>query len=681
MNRSVRLLPADGVDRVGDDLVARTTQPWLRIDHGEVNFRGHWIRLRYRSSFFDDPVRPLLRFHRANEQTSFQALNGPVLGAAEAIVRVPRDTVSMAISPTAQIGRIDFWIDAMDRVSRAWLFSEALRRDPAWAFVAAGARLIQARTEAHQDLKFATAAIPLEQYDAWHRALARPFDPSGIDRPRSDWHSGPHIRLFIATDRDNSANINATLQSLRRQAYPRWTLHVVVGTGSDRNALAQYRAGEQESRRLIEVSPSSSFEDLAASPNDWFAAIEPGDLIPDYGLAAVAEAITADPSLAVVYGDEDAISSLGHLHGPRFKPDWSPTFQRFAAYIGRSAFIKGSQLARAGCSKPAQLVASEGDVLHAATQPDLEPKVAHVRRLIYRRRRDQDAEVSPLRISTSDGRRHSWPTVTVIVPTRNAADHLRKCIAGLQQTTDYPRFDVTIADNGSTSPDSLTLLSEVGRDERFTVLSLPGPFNYSRLCNEAAGEARADVLVFLNNDVSMIDPGWLKALVPWASRDGVGAVGAKLLYPNGSIQHAGVILGLGGRAGHLYRGAPADCSGYLHCLECAHEVTAVTGACLAIARSKFEAIGGFDAANLPVDLNDVDLCLRLAERGWPAIWTPQAVLYHVEGGTRRQPLRPARTYERERRFFVRRWAHVIRNDPYFHPALSLYSEVPALAQT
>jgi GT2 family glycosyltransferase len=272
-----------------------------------------------------------------------------------------------------------------------------------------------------------------------------------------------------------------------------------------------------------------------------------------------------------------------------------------------------------------------------------------------------------------------WPKAAIVIPTRDHAAFLARCVADLRQATDYPDFHAVIVDNGSVEPEAVALLDGLRGDPRFTVLPFPGPFNYAAMCNAGAAQAGGDVLVLLNNDVTVCDPGWLKALVAWAMRPDVGAVGAKLLYPDGRLQHAGIVIGSGGRAGHVDKDEPADAPGYLGRLASAHEVAAVTGACLAVAREKYEAVGGLDAENLPVDLNDVDLCLRLSERGWRSIWCPQAVLCHVESGSRRRSLNPASLYASERRYFVLRWRHLIRDDPWFHPALSLYSHAPALA--
>jgi O-antigen biosynthesis protein len=211
------------------------------------------------------------------------------------------------------------------------------------------------------------------------------------------------------------------------------------------------------------------------------------------------------------------------------------------------------------------------------------------------------------------------------------------------------------------------------------VLHHPGPFNFSAISNVGARATKARVLLFLNNDIAMLEPSWLKAMVRYAIKPEIGVVGAKLLFPNGRLQHAGVVLGFGGIAGHLYRRFPPDHRGYLDQLTVPREIAAVTGACIAVERSKFEAVGGFDAEHLPVDLNDIDFCLRIAERGWTNIWTPEATLVHHQSGTRGIDSDPFALYRKERSYFVERWMHMIRDDPYFHPALSLHAHDVALA--
>jgi GT2 family glycosyltransferase len=207
---------------------------------------------------------------------------------------------------------------------------------------------------------------------------------------------------------------------------------------------------------------------------------------------------------------------------------------------------------------------------------------------------------------------------------------------------------------------------------------MPEPFNYSRLCNEAAAKSRARFLVFLNNDTEIVEASWLERLLAFASRPDVGAVGAKLLYPKGRVQHAGVLISVDGLAGHFQCGLAASDPGYFGRLCSPHDVGAVTAAFLPVEDEKFFAVGGFDERNLPVDLNDVDLCLRLTERGWRALCDPTVRVIHQESGARRAKVRLDERYKTQHDYFRVGWRDRIQDDPYFHPALSLDTLSPAL---
>ena len=251
------------------------------------------------------------------------------------------------------------------------------------------------------------------------------------------------------------------------------------------------------------------------------------------------------------------------------------------------------------------------------------------------------------------------------------------------EETDYPCLRLCVVDNGSTSLTACTELKSL-RERGAEVVSLADPFNYATLNNLAVGQTGDEVLCFLNDDIEVVEPGWLKAMVSLAVRPEVGAVGARLLYPDGRIQHAGVTLGLGalGVAGHDFRGAPGDTAGPQGRLQVVREASAVTGACLVVERAKFEAAGRFDS-KLAVAFNDVDLCLRLAERGWKTVWTPDASLIHVESASRGPAAATRKKRERleaEAALMRERWGERLLQDPYYHPGLSLTGERFALGE-
>lgn len=250
---------------------------------------------------------------------------------------------------------------------------------------------------------------------------------------------------------------------------------------------------------------------------------------------------------------------------------------------------------------------------------------------------------------------------------------MKACIEGLLHRTDYPAFDILVCDNESKDPQLLQYFAEWKTDPRFHVLPCPGPFNYSAINNCAARQATGEILLFLNNDTEVRHPDWLSEMVSHAMRPEIGAVGARLLFANGRVQHSGTVLGLGGIAGHDMLFTPALSPGANDLLCVARRVSAVTAACLAVRREAFLAVGGFDEVGLRVAYNDVDLCLRLRASGLHNMVTSHAELTHKESATRGDDMSPThRTrWESERTTMRERWGEALQSDPYFSPLLAL----------
>lgn len=677
-----RLEPDTGVEIVGGDTVATSLPAWLRVEPAARIARHRWVRIRYASGFFDEPVRPLIRFTTASGAVFVQPMNGAVLGAAEWTGRVPDHTVAVTISPCRRLGRFSFRIESVTPVARHTLLRRGLVNEWPWAYWSMRSRLINSRQEAWQALRYAIGGTPLARYAEWHARMTRPLDLDGFDRPHSDWTAAPAFRL-LTTAKGSTDALERTMRSLREQVYRNWSLHVALDDASPalRDAFARARRDDD---RFAALMPAARFAD-----NDRLTVIDLGDTLAPVALAAMAEACAERPDQAALYADEDAARPDGAPHAPVLKPDWSPALHAHASYVGRLCCLRQDAVAAAGQSIES-LLASEQTATAAVLAAAGPHGVGHVRRILYRRHRDGVKPQAGARVpaqgnaaealpSEATFPTETWPKVDVVIPTKNQATLLAACIDGLRTKTDYPAFDVIVIDNGSTEPDALALLAQIETYPGYTVLRRPEPFNYAKLSNDGARAGASPMLAFLNNDIAMLDAGWLKALVRFARRPDVGVVGAKLLFPNGKIQHAGVVLGMGGIAGHLYRRSAADATGYLCQLAGPREMAAVTAACIAIARDKFEAIGGFDAANLPIDLNDMDLCLRAGEKGWTNIWTPDALLTHVQSASRGIERDPYDIYRQERTYFTQRWIESIRDDPYFHPGLSLFAHWPSLA--
>jgi GT2 family glycosyltransferase len=441
------------------------------------------------------------------------------------------------------------------------------------------------------------------------------------------------------------------------------------------------------------------------STGTFIALLEPGDLLPEQALYEIAVEFNAHPDTAMIYTDEDKINGQGRRYDPAFKPDFSIELQLGCHLAGRLTVYRRKLLETIGISPHA---VRRGQQQALAVQAAASCGSAHIRhipavlchRLVLADGPDETTTSShPERAAKLAGivrtlgtigiapmpahaqwNRVTWPLpdclprVSVIIPTRDRADLLARCLGGLLYRTDYPNLEVLIIDNDSIDAGTQSLFQMIQKDARVRVIPMSGPFNYSALNNAAVEAATGDILVMLNNDVDVIGSGWLKEMVSHAVRPDVGAVGAKLLYGDGRIQHAGVVLGVGqhaagpGVAGHFGHYAEAGDPGYLGQFALTRELSAVTGACLAFRREVFEAVGGLNETALPIAFNDVDFCLRIRAQGFRIIWTPLAELYHLESASRGLAETPEQVAQaaREADYMRHRWGPVLDHDPFYN---------------
>lgn len=441
---------------------------------------------------------------------------------------------------------------------------------------------------------------------------------------------------------------------------------VTSGAGQD----ATLRSAVQQGILAIPVQPDTLAEaaqHIAWEDNPWLMPLIAGDTLADGAVEAYrAAAINTDAQ--VIYADDDQLNRRGHRTAPHFKPSWNAELFRHCDYLTGACIVRVSEaLYRdvSGADWAADLV--KAAVVMGLAHPQRLPHVLH-----HRRQRPVPQMSALAMIAEA-----AIPKVTVIVPTRNRVDLLRTCIEGLAQT-DYPDFEVIVVDNGSDDPATLDYLANLD-PARHRVLRDDGAFNFSRLNNRAARMATGEMLCLLNNDIEVLAPDWLAVMVRQALRPEVGAVGARLLYPDGRIQHAGVVMGICGGAAHAHRLLRPDEQGYFRRHALPQFVSAVTAACLVVRRESFEAVGGLDEAAFEVAFNDVDLCMRLNARGWQSLYEPRATLVHHESVSRgldRDPVGAARL-GRELAALQARWGtddFAGEGDPFHHPQLSRYSE-------
>ena len=455
-------------------------------------------------------------------------------------------------------------------------------------------------------------------------------------------------------------------------------LTVVVDAGSDALALAVTLASLEapEAAVLIDGAVGSaarraSFALAAArieQDGGWLLPMAAGDALAP-GAQRRYVGVAGKALGRVVYADDDEQDTAGRRSAPHFKPGWNPELFRHHDYLSGASIIQTDhKVLMAAVDDPDWIARLTHEALRGAVGERIPLHVPAI--LHHRAKRPRPATSAAPNLPE----RAQMPAVSLIIPTRNRTELLRTCLEGLART-DYPAMEIIIVDNDSDDPSTLELLASLVAP-RHKVVRHAGPFNYSAINNAAVRHVRSPFLCFLNNDIEILDPDWLAILVEQARREDVGAVGPMLLYPDGRVQHAGVVLGVGGGAAHAHRDLRPEEQGYFRRHALPQFVSAVTGACLVVRRDRFDAAGGFDEENFPVAFNDVDLCLKLSRLGYAALYEPRTRLVHHESKSRGYDRDPvgARRLAGELAALKAIWHTDQRPDPYHHPSLSPYSE-------
>lgn len=538
-----------------------------------------------------------------------------------------------------------------------------------------------------------------------------------LTRQRRDPQQAGWPRISVLTPVYNpSPNVLAdTLASVESQTYANWEL-CVVDAGSDspgvRDVLeaAARRDQRVKLKRLdknLGISGNQN-EALAMATGDYVVVLDHDDVLAPDALYSIARLLSQRPSLDVVYYDEDKISEDGRIRrDPWFKPPaWSPDLLLSTNVLMHGA-IRRSLLAQMGGYDGRFDGAQDWDA--ALRLAETTRRIAHIPRVYYHWRQApgsaaRDANAKPWAMAAqkslieahlgrlgcqgasvsfpSLGRvRVHWPAsgarVSIIIPTRDKLELLRPCLRSIFQHTTYPSYEIVLVDTGSTRPDTWQYYDEMKRQSvPVQVVPFTGEFNYSTANNLGASRASGELLLFLNNDIEVLDDDWLSELAGWAERPGVGIVGCKLIRPDGTIQHAGLVMGLAGHGSHVFDGSWEGAHGPFGSSEWYRDYQAVTGACLMTRRAVFEALGGFDEA-YQIGYGDIELGLRAGSQGYRVVYTPFARLRHHEGGSRGFFIPPADVL----RAYQQMLPLVEAGDPYFSPNLSYLHRQPTIAQT
>jgi GT2 family glycosyltransferase len=557
---------------------------------------------------------------------------------------------------------------------------------------------------------------PIDPYAQW----VREFDTvDEADRSAIRAHIGtlarrPLISIVVPVFDTEEKHLRAMIESVRQQIYPNWELCLADDASSRphvQQTLQEYvtrdprvKAMRRQTNGHVSAATNSAL-DLATG--EFVALLDHDDLLSERALYEVAVELEAHPDADVVYSDSDCVDDSGRRWAPYFKTDWDPDLMlghNMVSHLGvyRRSLVEGVGRLRAGFEG-----SQDYDLMLRVAESTVPGRIRHVPSILYHWRRRStspsfsEASLERCVVAARRAIRGHFertgrvarveaapkaptftrvvypvpahrPLVSVIVPIRDRADLLRRCADGILTRTDYEPLELIIVDNESREFETQELLSRLAEDPRVRIVRHAGVFNYAAINNRAVECAQGEVVVLLNNDVDVISSGWLDEMVSQALRPEVGAVGAKLLYPDGRVQHAGVLLGVGHGAGHFFHGAAGGDLGYFSFLVLTRQVSAVTAACMAVRRSIYLDVGGLDEVNLPVAFNDVDFCLRIGERGYTVVWTPHAELHHFESATRGLDTEGERSgrLDRDAAYLWRRWGSVLSSDPHYNPNCS-----------
>jgi glycosyltransferase involved in cell wall biosynthesis/2-polyprenyl-3-methyl-5-hydroxy-6-metoxy-1,4-benzoquinol methylase len=554
-------------------------------------------------------------------------------------------------------------------------------------------------------------------YDEWIRRYDTLEDQarSKIRARINTFSWAPKFSLIMPVYDPPLEFLDEAIRSVRSQLYPHWELCIADDASKNdavRDLLKKHAAEDKRIRLVLRkenghISKASNSA-LEIAQGDFIAMFDHDDLIPEHALYMFAEELNNNPTLDFLYSDQDKVDTSGRRYDPYFKPDFNPDLLRSQNFVDHLAVFRASIARSLGGWRSAFDGSQDYDFVLRFTERLPVEKIAHIPHVLYHwravpgslaidagaknyaatrsrqalaehlQRMDIDAKVTseyphlsihrviyPLPIE---------PLVSIVIPTKDGVDILRQCMDGIFNHTNYTNFEVIIVNNQSEKSETQEYFEELLRDKRVRIIDFDYPFNYSRINNIAVKEANGSVLALLNNDLEVINRDWLREMVSHAVRPEIGAVGARLFYPDGTVQHAGVLLGYKGRAGHMYRYAPRHWLGYWARAVLIQNLTAVTAACLVLRKDVYDSIGGFDEENFTITFNDVDLCLRIHERGFRNLYTPYAELYHHESKTR-----GLMAFQSEEDYFSERWKPYIQYDTAYNPNLSLETEDFSLA--
>lgn len=527
----------------------------------------------------------------------------------------------------------------------------------------------------------------------------------------------PLISIIMPVYNTPKELLQEAIESVLAQVYRHWELCIADDTSPKpyiKEVLANYAAKDERIKVVFRTKnghiSASSNSALEVATGEFIALLDHDDILAPEALYEMAVFLNQHPEADMIYSDEDKLNEQGKRTDPFFKPDWCPDSLLSRMYTCHLGVYRHSLIQQVGGFRVGYEGSQDYDLVLRVTEKT--DKIFHIPKVLYHWRIHSEstagnhqaksyAEQAATKALTDALERRGekcskivsppespgvyiiryqipeYKLVSIIIPTRNLGKILDRCLKSIFEKSTYPNYEVIVIDNGSDEPETAGIIANWKCQEphRFKCYEYNIPFNYSSINNYAVTKAKGDYLLFLNNDTEVITSDWLEAMVEQAQRQTIGAVGALLLYPDNTVQHAGVVMGVGGVAGHSHKHFPASHQGYVSQLASVNNYSAVTAACLMCRREVFQKVGGFEEL-LSVAFNDVDLCLNIASHGYRNIYLPHVILYHYESKSRgkEDTLEKQQRFQQETEKMQQKWGHLIEQDPCYNPNLSREQE-------
>jgi GT2 family glycosyltransferase len=547
--------------------------------------------------------------------------------------------------------------------------------------------------------KSSRGSAPPSEYQTWFEAhRTKPADFETLRRAARAFDYQPSVSIITPVFNTPVKWLEECVQSVLAQVYEKWELILIDDDSSDPELLKFLPELAARAPRIILTKvdkrggiSAASNRGLQLAEGDWLGFLDHDDLLEPDAIFQHIQWLQDHRDADLIYSDEDKLTEQG-LDSPIFKPDWSLDFFLSCNYVCHFTLIRRGVVEKVGGFRSEFDGAQDYDlflrIIEQTTRVDHIPRVLyHWRRSLAStadniRRKPGSLETGRLALEaylerqqarghvTVDWRTHAYwikrelaeaKKISIIIPVRDRIELLARCLDSLTRETSYAPYEIVIVDNDSQTEEARAYLSGL----KHRVLHYNGPFNFSAINNLAVEQTDSPWLLFLNNDTEIIESDWLTIMAEHVQRPEVGAVGPRLLYPDDTVQHGGIVVGVGGIAEHAFRGFPAEAPGVCRQLQVTRNYSAVTGACLLTRRDIFNKVRGFDEERLPVTFSDVDLCLKIRRAGYLIVYTPFAKLYHHESGTRRRTVEPLET-----EVMRERWPAVLEYDPFYNPNLS-----------